>query len=421
MKKSKKLLALLLCLAMVFGLAACGNSNKPADSQTPAPGTNTETPAPETETPGETEADPDAIEDSMTSADGKYQVAFVTDVGQLKDKSFNQGTFDGVKLYAAANGLSYKYYQPANGSEATDDDRYDAMKAAVEGGADVVVCAGYLQEAALKKAAIEYPDTPFVFIDGYPIQEQATEYDAAGNALPNDSPVLTNVAGVAFQEQQAGYLAGYAAVKDGFTKLGFSGGGGGTNPACCRFGYGYVQGANAAALEKGITVDMNYSWQYGSNFSASTDLQTMINGWYVNGTEIVFACGGSMFQSIVAAASANDKFVIGVDVDQSGESEYVVTSAMKGLADAVQWAVAKVYDGTFDTIGGQQASLGVADNAVQLPTGADSWRFETFTVEEYESLYQQMVDGTLVVDDDYTVMDNAETATNWSNVNVNII
>ena len=420
MKKSKKLLALLLCLAMVFGLAACGNSNKPANSQTPAPGTNTETPAPETETPGETEADPDAIEDSMTSADSKYQVAFVTDVGQLKDKSFNQGTFDGVKLYAAANGLSYKYYQPANGSEATDDDRYDAMKAAVEGGADVVVCAGYLQEAALRKAAIEYPDTPFVFIDGYPIQEQATEYDAAGNALPNDSPVLTNVAGVAFQEQQAGYLAGYAAVKDGFTKLGFSGGGGGTNPACCRFGYGYVQGANAAALEKGITVDMNYSWQYGSNFSASTDLQTMINGWYVNGTEIVFACGGSMFQSIVAAASANDGYVIGVDVDQSGESEYVVTSAMKGLADAVQWAVAKVYDGTFDTIGGQQASLGVADNAVQLPTGADSWRFETFTVEEYESLYQQMVDGTLVVDD-YTVMDNAETATNWSNVNVNII
>lgn len=408
MKKSKKLLALLLCLAMVFGLAACGNSNKPADRQTPAPGTNTETPAPETETPGETEADPDAIEDSMTSADGKYQVAFVTDVGQLKDKSFNQGTFDGVKLYAAANGLSYKYYQPANGSEATDDDRYDAMKAAVEGGADVVVCAGYLQEAALKKAAIENPETPFVFIDGYPLT------DDAGNTL-------SNVAGIAFKEEQAGYLAGYAAVMDGFTKLGFSGGGGGTNPACCRFGYGYVQGANHAAEELGITVDMNYSWQYGSTFSASTDLQTMINGWYVNGTEIVFACGGSMFQSIVAAASANDKFVIGVDVDQSGESEYVVTSAMKGLADAVQWAVAKVYDGTFDTIGGQQASLGVADNAVELPTGADSWRFETFNVEEYESLYQQMVDGTLVVDDDYTVMDNAETATNWSNVNVNII
>ena len=395
-----RILAMLLAGSMIFSLAACSGGSG-TEETTPAETGTTET------TPAET-VSADDIADSMTSSDGKYQVAFVTDVGQLKDKSFNQGTFDGVKLYAAANGLSYKYYQPANGSEATDDDRYDAMKAAVEGGADVVVCAGYLQEAALKKAAIENPETPFVFIDGYPLT------DDAGNTL-------SNVAGIAFKEEQAGYLAGYAAVMDGFTKLGFSGGGGGTNPACCRFGYGYVQGANHAAEELGITVDMNYSWQYGSTFSASTDLQTMINGWYVNGTEIVFACGGSMFQSIVAAASANDKFVIGVDVDQSGESEYVVTSAMKGLADAVQWAVAKVYDGTFDTIGGQQTSLGVADNAVELPTGADSWRFETFTVEKYESLYQQMVDGTLVVDDDYTVMDNAETATNWSNVNVNII
>ncbi|WP_297214332.1 BMP family lipoprotein, partial [uncultured Flavonifractor sp.] len=292
---------------------------------------------------------------------------------------------------------------PANGNEATDDDRYDAMKAAVEGGAEVVVCAGYLQEAALKKAAIEFPDTPFVFIDGYPLS------DDAGN-------VLANVAGIAFKEEQAGYLAGYAAVKDGFTKLGFSGGGGGTNPACCRFGYGYVQGANDAAKELGVTVDMNYSWQYGATFSASTELQTMISGWYANGTEIVFACGGSMFQSIAAAASANDGYVIGVDVDQSGESDYVVTSAMKGLSDAVQWAVGHVYDGTFDTIGGVATSLGVENNSVALPTADASWRFETFTVAEYEDLYQQMLDGTLVVDANY---DNLET-TEWSNVVLNV-
>ena len=402
MKKSKKLLALLLCLAMVFGLAACGNSNKPANSQTPAPGTNTETPAPETETPGETEADPDAIEDSMTSADSKYQVAFVTDVGQLKDKSFNQGTFDGVKLYAAANGLSYKYYQPANGSEATDDDRYDAMKAAVEGGADVVVCAGYLQEAALKKAAIEYPETPFVFIDGYPLT------DDAGNTL-------SNVAGIAFKEEQAGYLAGYAAVMDGFTKLGFSGGGGGTNDACCRYGYGFVQGANAAAADMGVTVDMNYSWEYGSSFSASPELQTMANGWYESGTEVIFACGGSMFQSIAAAASANDGFVVGVDVDQSSQSDTVITSAMKGLSDAVEWAVAKVYDGTFSEIGGVATSLGVNENSVGLPT--DTWSLENYPVEEYEALYQEVLDGTLVVDNDFTKLETTE----WSNVNLNVI
>ena len=405
----KKLFALVLALVLSLSLVACGSTGT-----TPSGSTNDSS----TQEPSGTTNPADDIPDTMTSSDGKYQVAFVTDVGQLKDKSFNQGTFDGVKLYANANGLSYKYYQPANGSEATDDDRYDAMKAAVDGGAEVVVCAGYLQEAALRKAALEFPDTPFVFIDGYPIQEKATEYDeATGEALPNDSPILTNVAGISFQEEQAGYLAGYAAVKDGFTKLGFSGGGGGTNDACCRFGYGYVQGANAAASEMDVTVDMNYSWEYGATFSASTELQTMISGWYSNGTEIVFACGGAMFQSIAAAASANDKYVIGVDVDQSGESDHVVTSAMKGLADAVQWAVGHVYDGTFSEIGGTGTSLGVKDSAVALPTAADSWRFETFTVEEYEALYQQMLDGTLVVDNDFSKLETTE----WSNVNLNII
>ena len=388
----KKLFALVLALVLSLSLVACGSTTSGGSATDPS-----------TQEPSGT-VSADDIPDTMTSSDGKYQVAFVTDVGQLKDKSFNQGTFDGVKLYANANGLSYKYYQPANGSEATDDDRYDAMKAAVEGGAEVVVCAGYLQEAALKRAATDFPDTPFVFIDGYPLT------DDAGNTL-------TNVAGISFQEEQAGYLAGYAAVKDGFTKLGFSGGGGGTNDACCRFGYGYVQGANAAAEEMDVTVDMNYSWEYGSTFSASTELQTMISGWYSNGTEIVFACGGAMFQSIVAAASANDKYVIGVDVDQSGESDYVVTSAMKGLSDAVQWAVGHVYDGTFSEIGGTGTSLGVKDSAVALPTAADSWRFETFTVEEYEALYQQMLDGTLVVDNDFSKLETTE----WSNVNLNVI
>ena len=405
----KKLLALLLSGSMVLGLAACGGTQ----GNTETPGGESTPPVSESQAPQETggaaATDPDSIPDTMTSEDGKYQVAFVTDVGQLKDKSFNQGTFDGVKLYAAANGLSYKYYQPANSSEATDDDRYNAMKAAVEGGAEVVVCAGYLQEAALRQAAMDYPDVPFIFIDGYPLDDDP-DPAVEGN-------ILANVAGIAFQEEQAGYLAGYAAVKDGFTKLGFSGGGGGTNDACCRFGYGYVQGANAAAAELNTTVDMNYSWEYGASFSASAELQTMISGWYANGTEIVFACGGSMFQSISAAASANDGYVIGVDVDQSAESDTVVTSAMKGLSDAVQWAVGHVYDGTFEEIGGTGTSLGVKDNAVELPTAAESWRFETFTVEEYEALYQQMLDGTLVVDNDFSKLETTE----WSNLNLNKI
>ena len=407
MKQTKKLLALLLCLGMVAGLAACGGgtqgtSDSPAPEST-APAGET-TPADTEEPAGEAATDPDSIDDNMTSADGTYQVAFVTDVGQLKDKSFNQGTYDGVKLYAYNNGLSYKYYQPANGNEATDDDRYDAMKAAVEGGAEVVVCAGFMQEAALKRAAADYPDVPFIFIDGYPVA------DEAGNTL-------TNVAGISFQEEQAGYFAGYAVVMDGFTKLGFSGGGGGDNPACCRFGYGFVQGANAAAAELGVNVEMNYSWEYGASFSASPELQTMASGWYQNGTEIIFACGGSMFQSISAAASANDGYVVGVDVDQSSESDAVITSAMKGLASAVQWAVGHVYDGTFADIGGVGTSLGVQDDAVGLPTADESWRFETFTVEQYNELYQKILNGDLVIDADYA----ANLEQDYSNLTLNII
>ena len=399
----KKILALVLALCMVFALAACGETAAPAASEAPAEAT--EAPAETTEAPAEEPAevtDPDAIEDTMTSADGTYEVAFVTDVGQLKDKSFNQGTFDGVKLYAAANGLSYKYYQPANGDQATDDDRYDAMKAAVGAGAKVVVCAGFMQEGALKKAATEFPETSFVFIDGYPLS------DEAGN-------VLTNVAPIAFKEEQCGYFAGYAVVKDGFTKLGFCGGGGGENPACCRFGYGFVQGADAAAKELGITVDMNYSWEYGASFQASPELQSMASGWYETGTEVIFACGGSMFQSVAAAASANDGYVVGVDVDQSAESDTVITSAMKGLADAVQWAVAKVYDGSFAEIGGVAQSLGVNENAVGIPTAAESWRLETYTVEDYEALFAKVASGEVVVDGDYTKLAATE------NVNLNII
>lgn len=327
---------------------------------------------------------PDDVADTMTSEDGTYKLAFVTDVGQLKDKSFNQGTWNGVKGYAAEHGMSYKYYQPANGDQATDDDRYDAMKAACEGGADVVICAGFMQETALKKAAAEFTDTKFVFVDGYEIG-------------------LSNVAPISFKEEQSGYLAGYAVVKDGFTKLGFAGGGGGTNPACCRFGYGFAQGANAAAKEMGISVELKYSWQYGASFSASPELQTMIKGWYETGTEIVFACGGSMFSSIVAAAAENEGYVVGVDVDQSSESETVITSAMKGLSSATQWAIGKFYDGKWDEIGGIAQSLGAEEDAVGLPT--ENWLFETYTVEEYNELLaaiksgEVVVDGTIVTDD----------------------
>ena len=402
----KKILAVLLVLAMTLALAACGGSSAPAATEAPAAPAATEAP---TAAPAETEAaateapaaaaSADDVPDEMTSADGKYQIAFVTDVGQLKDKSFNQGTFDGVKLYAANAGKSYKYYQPAGGDQATDDDRYDAMKLAADNGAEVIVCAGFMQGNALAKAAAEFTNVKFVFIDGW----------AMG---------MTNVAGICFREEQCGYLAGYAAVMDGYTKLGFCGGGGGTNASCDRYGYGFVQGADAAAAAKGVKVEMNYSWLYGSSFQASNELQTMAAGWYTNGTEVIFACGGSMFQSIAAAASAEDANVIGVDVDQSFESPTVITSAMKGIGEAAQQALkaAESEDSwnAFIGDGNTSITLGAAEGAVGLPTA--TWSLEGWTVADYEAKLADIVSGKVVVDN-ADVPEPASTA----NVTMNIV
>lgn len=392
----KKFFALLLALVMVLSLVACGD--KKTDDNQDANNTDDQQGGTTTYT------NPDDIDDNMTSEDGKYEVAFVTDVGQLKDKSFNQGTFDGVKLYAANNGLSYKYYQPANGDQATDDDRYDAMKAAVDGGAKVVVCAGFMQGAALARAAAEFTDTSFVFIDGDPVA------DENGNDL-------SNVAAVAFCEEQCGYFAGYAVVKEGYEKLGFTGGGGGTNPACVRYGYGFAQGANAAAAEMGKTVELNYTWQYGNSYSPSSELQALVNGWYNNGTEVIFCCGGNMYQSVAQAAAENDAYMVGVDTDQSPLSETIITSAMKGLSDGVQWGLAYVFEGSFADIAGKSTTLSAKENAVGLPTA--TWSLKNFTVEQYQAELAKIVNGEITVDNNFE-MSNPEKA-ELSNVKVNFV
>ena len=357
----KKILSLILAVAMLLGVAMILGSCGGAESS---------------------EAKYDKIPDTMTSEDGKYEVAMVTDVGQLKDKGFNQGTWNGTKYYASQNGKSYKYYAPANGSEASDNDRIAAMKQAVTNGAKIVVAPGYLQATAMETVAKDNPDVKFVFVDGW----------ALG---------LDNVTAITYKEQESGYFAGYAAVKEGYRRLGFMGGGGGTNPACNRFGYGFAQGAEAAAKELGLddnAVELKYSYMYGAAFSASTDLQNMAAGWYAAGTEVIFSCGGSMFDSVKAAAAeySNAK-IIGVDVDQSGESTRVITSAVKGLSASVEKVLGQFYNGKWDSeLANKAQNLGASDNATGLPV--DSWSMTKFKKTDYEALFEKVKNGTLKID-----------------------
>ena len=354
----KKLFVLLLAFAMIISFAACG-------------GRNTE------------------------KGKGTYEIAMVSDVAQLMDGSFNQYVFEGVKQFAEENKMTYQYYQPANGTEAANADRIDAMNKAIEGGAKVIVTTGFLQEAALKAVVPENPEVQFIFVDGWDMG-------------------FENLFGISYREEQAGYLAGYAAVMEGFTKLGFSGGGGGFTPSCCKYGYGFAQGANDAAGEKGIRVDMNYSWLYGTTFTESDELKTMLSGWFNDGVEVCFMCGGTMFDSGIAAASEAGGKIIGVDVDQSaGHEDIVITSAMKGLTSSVKAALAKLYD---EGMYGGSRVLGAADDAVGIPT--DTWSLKNWTVDEYKALFRKVQSGEIKIDN---ASDVADPTGKLANVNIHFI
>ena len=315
-----------------------------------------------------------------------YEIAMITDIGTIDDKSFNQGTWEGVKAFAEANGKTFNYYQPT----AQSTDIYLSMiEQAVKAGAKVIVTPGFLFEEPIFIAQDMYPDVSFVLIDGNPHNADYSEFRTEKNAV-----------GIVFAEEQAGYLAGYAAVKDGYTKLGFMGGM--AVPAVVRFGYGFVQGAEAAAAEMNITgLQLNY--HYTGGFAATPEAQALAAGWYANGIEVIFACGGAVGNSVMAAAEAASGKVIGVDVDQSAESETVITSAVKGLAPAVEQTLAAYYAGEFP--GGEAQVKDAKLDGVSLPMATS--KFKTFSQADYDAVLAKLVNDeiTLVKDTNVAVTD----------------
>ena len=316
------------------------------------------------------------------------KVALTCDTGTIDDESFNQACWAAVSGYM---GDDCQYYIPE--ADASDEDRETMIRQAVNDGADVIVCVGYLYGASLAWAADQYPDVKFIAID-------VTQFDIGTDAIPSNCYCIT------FKEEQAGYLAGYAIAKDGKTKLGFLGGM--AVPAVIRYGYGFVQGADAAAQELGQNVEINYF--YGGQFYGDANITSRMEGWYSNGTQVVFACGGGIYTSAVEAALKSNGYVIGVDVDQNyigvngvkdGSFAYnpFITSAMKGLSEAVSTALSDIEAGEWSEIAASNGNFGLEDgDYVGLPTDADSWNFETFTVDEYEELKGKIKSGEIVVD-----------------------
>lgn len=402
----KKRLAAVCLLALgAFSLVGCGETG------------NSGTPSSATTGGSSAVAGDSSAAGGSSAAAGSYEIGIVTDVGSLMDGGFNQGTYEGAVNYANAHNKTYRYYQPANGGDASEADRITAMEAAIRGGAKIIVAPGFLQAGAMRKVAKENPTVDFVFVDGWTLTD-STNRDGNDNGTP-----LSNVTAITYKEQEAGYMAGYAAIYEGFTKLGGTFGGGGTNPACNRYAYGYVQGIKAAAKEANKTgIETTISFKYGSSFGASTELETQISGWYNSGIQVVFSCGGSMVNSVKSAAEkvaeTDDGLsgrIIGVDVDQATVSSRVITSAEKHLSVSVEKILGQYYDGKWDAeLGGKTQNLGAADDGTGLPTDDDSWRFKTFTKAQYDTLFNSIKNGTVTPKTDQP--ENCENSSFWTNL-----
>ena len=390
----KKFLALLLALVMSLSLVACGGGD-------------------------DTAADGGAdAEDGGNAETAAYQVAMITDYGDITDQSFNQTTYEACQEFCDAEGLQFEYYKPAGDSTA---ERVAMVDAAVADGYNVIVMPGYAFGGAIVETAPKFSDVKFIALDvaaGDLLETAVAKAGKTYDYTPDNWDLseyvdMSNVYCAVYQEELCGYMAGYAAVKLGYTHLGVLGGM--AVPAVQRFGYGFVQGADAAAVEMGIADQVVMEYVYGNQFFGDSDITAYMDNWYQTlGVEVVFASGGGIYTSAAEAAAKVGGKLIGVDVDQSGNINtygegMCVTSAMKGLAETVKHMLGEVVAGSFANYGGQVETLGLVNgddptaNYVQLPMETTQWG-DGFTQDDYKALVKAMYDGDVTVSNDISAM-----------------
>jgi len=340
----KKLLAVLIACTMIFVLvAACATDDTPA-------------------------AGDDEIRIALV-AHGPESIQF--------DGSFNEGSWSGILEFLDGQGLPAGEHANFFQAHAADDEaRVDVMIDAIDWGADILILPGFHFAASVYEAANLFPETMFVVLD----------------TRPDPGPEPANVVSILYAEEQSGFLAGYAAVMEGYRQLGFMGGV--AVPAVVRFGHGFVEGAQFAAGELGLGADeVTINYHYIGGFVPSPEVATMAGAWYAAGIEVIFAAAGGAGFSVISAAEDAGAWMIGVDVDQSGASEVVLTSAMKTLAPSVFDMLTDFANDNFR--GGSNIIFDAGLEGVALPM--DTSRFSNFTQAQYDAIFAQLVSGTVVV------------------------
>ena len=414
----KKYLALLLVLVMVLSLAACATKTEPETTTEPEKTTTEPAPAEETkdEEPAPAEETKEEEPTEEPADNTEYAVAMITDYGDITDQSFNQTTYEACKAFCEDNGVEFSYFKPAGDNTA---DRVAMIEKAVDEGYNVIVMPGYAFGGAIVEAAPEFPDVKFIALDVAKgdlleagVAKAGESYDYNPDNWDLEKYVdMSNVYCAIYQEELCGYMAGYAAVKLGYKSLGFLGGM--AVPAVIRYGYGFVQGVDAAAADLGLS-DVTVKYVYGGQFFGDADITAVMDTWYAGGTEVVFACGGGIYTSAVDAAKKANGKVIGVDVDQAGViANYAgvdgltVTSAMKGLYPATYDTLNDVIiNGNWANYVGQIATLGLVSaddpeaNYVQIPMGEGTQWSDSFTQDDYKAMVADMYNGVITVSND---------------------
>ena len=410
----KRIFAMLLAGTMAFSMVACGSGNDAnnAGDKKDETATSDDAAGADDESAG--------TDDGSTEGDGSdaavsdMNIAMITDSGDITDQSFNQTTYETGKAWAEANNVPFTYYKPDSDS---DESRSASVDQAVAGGANVLLLPGYMFAAAVVSQAEMYPDVKFIALDvgaGDLLEKGVGEgYDYnPDNYDVKEYYHSDNVYCCTYQEELSGYMAGYAAVKLGYKHLGFLGGM--SVPAVTRFGYGYLQGADAAAKELGIEGEVEAEYVCGGQFYGDADITAAMDTWYgTKGVEVVFACGGGIFTSAAEAAVKADGKVIGVDSDQApiidqNKEGLTVTSAMKGLATTVNTVLGDIKEGKWNDYVGKIDNLGLVsenpeENFVQLPIASTQWG-EGFTEDDYRTLVKAMFNGEVTVSNDITAL-----------------
>lgn len=405
---------MLLAGMMAFSMVACGSGNDAnnAGDKKDETATSDDAAGADDESAGTDEGSTDG--EGSDAAVSDMNIAMITDSGDITDQSFNQTTYETGKSWAEANNVPFTYYKPDSDS---DESRSASVDQAVAGGANVLLLPGYMFAAAVVSQAEMYPDVKFIALDvgaGDLLEKGVGEgYDYnPDNYDVKEYYHSDNVYCCTYQEELSGYMAGYAAVKLGYKHLGFLGGM--SVPAVTRFGYGYLQGADAAAKELGIEGEVEAEYVCGGQFYGDADITAAMDTWYgTKGVEVVFACGGGIFTSAAEAAVKADGKVIGVDSDQApiidqNKEGLTVTSAMKGLATTVNTVLGDIKEGKWNDYVGKIDNLGLVsenpeENFVQLPIASTQWG-EGFTEDDYRTLVKAMFNGEVTVSNDITAL-----------------